>query len=140
MSNFQDQPFFDETQRLFRYVSEHNFDDLADLCDDDFGIVDLGPSGESVVIDDRAGWEIWFRTLFAKLEDMQAETDTEITDYHALKHETMGYSVVKFTQRLGVGGKDAFFHCIVTIIWKKTDKGWKESRWHTSLLSVDQPS
>lgn len=138
MKDFETQPFFEETQRLFHYVSTHNFDDLAALCDDDFGIVDLGPSGESVVVDDRAGWEKWFHDLFATLDEMQAETDTEITDYKALKHETMGYSVVKFTQRLGVGGKDAFFHCIVTIIWKKTDAGWKESRWHVSLLSVDQ--
>lgn len=138
MSNFEHLPFYDETVRLFTYVSEHNFDDLAELCDDDFGIVDLGPSGESVVVDDREGWENWFHTLFAKLDAMNAETDTEITDYKALKHDTMGYSVVKFTQRLGMDGKDAFFHCIVTIIWKKTDDGWKESRWHVSLLSVDK--
>jgi len=138
MSNFEHLPFDDETVRLFTYVSEHNFDDLAELCDDDFGIVDLGPTGESVVVDDREGWENWFHTLFAKLDAMNAETDTEITDYKALKHDTMGYSVVKFTQRLGMDGKDAFFHCIVTIIWKKTDEGWKESRWHVSLLSVDQ--
>ena len=137
---FEKRPFFAETKRLFQYVSEHIFDDLAALCDDDFGIVDLGPAGENVVVDDRAGWEQWFHDLFAKLDGMNAETDTEITDYQALKHETMGYSVVKFTQRLGFGGQDAFFHCIVTIIWKKTADGWKESRWHVSLLSVDQPS
>ena len=66
-SSFAGQPFFAETQRLFRYVSDHNFEDLAALCDDDFGIVDLGPGGESVVIDTREEWEKWFRTLLPSL-------------------------------------------------------------------------
>lgn len=138
-SAFSDKPFFELTERLFRAVSEHNFDELAMLCDDDFGIVDLGPSGESVVIDTRAQWENWFHSLFAKLEEMGAETDTEITDYNALVSDSMGYSVVKFTQRLNVAGQDSFFPCIVTIIWKNTAAGWKESRWHVSLLSADAP-
>jgi hypothetical protein len=138
-TSFADRPFYDLTERLFRYVSEHNFDDLAELCDDDFGIVDLGPAGESVVIDTREQWERWFHSLFEKLDAMGAETDTEITDYNALVSGDMGYSVVKFTQRLNVQGVDNFFHCIVTIIWKNTRTGWKESRWHVSLLSVDRP-
>lgn len=138
-TSFADRPFFDLTQRLFHYVSTHNFDDLADLCDDDFGIVDLGPAGESAVIDTREEWENWFHSLFEKLDAMEAETDTEITDYNALVQGDLGYSVVKFTQRLNVKGVDNFFHCIVTIIWKNTPDGWKESRWHTSLLSVDAP-
>mgnify|MGYP006278706465 FL=1 len=139
-SSFAGQPFFAETQRLFRYVSDHNFEDLAALCDDDFGIVDLGPGGESVVIDTREEWENWFRTLFAKLEAMDAETDTEITDYRAMVSGDLGYSVVRFTQRLNVAEVDSFFYCIVTIIWKNTPDGWKESRWHTSLLSVEGPA
>lgn len=134
---FADQPFYDLTTRLFRYVSEHNFDDLAALCDDDFGIVDLGPSGQSVVIDTREEWENWFHNLFGKLDEMGAETDTEITDYQALVSGDLGYSVVKFTQRLNVQGTDHFFPCIVTIVWKNTPAGWKESRWHVSL--VGQP-
>lgn len=139
-SAFSSQPFYAETRRLFDYVSSHNFDDLAALCDDDFGIVDLGPAGESVVLDTREEWENWFRSLFAKLDEMNAETDTEITDYNALVRGELGYSVVKFTQRLGVGGVNQYFRCIVTIIWKKTPAGWKESRWHVSLVSVDDPS
>lgn len=130
-----DQPFFAETRRLFDYVSTHNFDALAALCDDDFGIVDLGPSGENIMIRTRAEWENWFRTLFAKLTEMQAATDTDITDYKALQMADMGYSVVEFCQNLRVGGQVGRFQCVTTIIWKKTSQGWQESRWHVSLLS-----
>lgn len=138
-SRYAEKPFFALTERLLQYVSEHNFDDLAALCDDDFGIVDLGPSGESVVIDTRAEWEQWFHNLFQKLEEMKAETDSQITDYNALVSGDLGYSVVKFTQRLSVEGTESYFHCVATIIWKNTPDGWKESRWHLSLLSIDGP-
>lgn len=44
------QPFAEETKTLFRSVSEQDFDTLATLCDDDFGIIDLGTEGQNVVI------------------------------------------------------------------------------------------
>jgi hypothetical protein len=56
-------PFYQETELLFTCVSKHDFDTLADLCDDDFGIIDLDPQGKNVVVHDSAGWENWFRTL-----------------------------------------------------------------------------
>ena len=40
-----DPPMLGETMELFRCVAEHDFDALAALCDDDFGIVDLDPEG-----------------------------------------------------------------------------------------------
>ena len=77
-------PFFEETRDLFRCVRDQDFDRLAALCDDDFGIVDLGPSGESIPCRTRAEWESWFRSLFATLSAMNAATDTEIEAYDAL--------------------------------------------------------
>lgn len=132
-------PFFDETRTLFRCVRDHDFDTLAALCDDDFGIVDLGPSGESVPCRTRAEWEAWFRTLFATLDAMDAATDTEIETYDALVRGEMGYSVVEFTQLLTVGALTGRFRCIVTIIWKRDRERWVESRWHVSLLSRSLP-
>lgn len=129
-----DQPFFEQTCTLFRCVRDHDFDTLADLCDDDFGIVDLDPNGESVDIRTRAEWEAWFHHLFDQLGAMQATTDTEIQDYQALQASEMGYSVVRFCQLLRVGGQTHRFNCIVTIIWKYIEDRWKESRWHVSLL------
>jgi len=85
----------------------------------------------------RAEWEDWFHTLFARLTDMRAETDTEILDYQALQTAQLGYSVVNFCQTLTVDGQTARFYCVATIIWKQTDHGWKESRWHCSLLRVE---
>jgi len=133
----KDLPFYNETERLFHYVSTHNFDDLADLCDDDFGIVDLGPEGNNVMIRTRAEWENWFHKLFARLEAMQATTYTDILDYKALQQGTLGYSVVEFCQHLQFDGKHGKFYCVATIIWKAVGDQWKESRWHASLLRTE---
>lgn len=130
-------PFAEETQTLFRCVSQHDFDTLAALCDDDFGIIDLGTQGESVVIETRQEWEDWFHSLFKKLDDMNAETRTEIQKYQALQMGDMGYGVVDFCQLLTVGGHTSRFYCVVTIIWKRVNDAWKESRWHCSLIRVE---
>jgi hypothetical protein len=130
-----DKPFFKETRLLFDYVSNHDFDNLAALCDDDFGIVDLGTEGQSMMIRNRAEWEAWFRGLFAQLGGMGATTYTDITGYDALETAEMGYSVVEFCQHLIFGGKHGYFNCVTTIIWKRTPSGWVESRWHCSQLT-----
>ncbi len=131
--------FFDETRRLFRAVRDHDFASLAALCDDDFGIIDLGPSGESVLIETRAEWERWFETLFAQLSALGAETDTEIEAYDALARGDLGYGVVRFCQTLTIGGATGRFFCAATIIWKRQGDAWVESRWHASLLRRDLP-
>ena len=133
-----DQPFYTETRTMLDCVSTHNYDLLASICDDDFGIVDLNPEGKNVIVEDRAGWENWFKTLFATLTAMQAETYSEITAYQALQHETLGYCVVNFDQFLLFSGQKHKFNCVTTIIWKKVGDAWKESRWHCSLISREQ--
>lgn len=138
-ADWADAPFFELTRDLFRHVRAHDFDALAALCDDDFGIVDIGPGGESVPAHTRAEWETWFRTLFAQLSALGAETDTEIQHYDALQRGELGYGVVRFCQTLTIGGQTGRFHCIVTIIWKRDGDRWVESRWHASLLSRDLP-
>ena len=138
-SSWADKPFFAETIELLRSVRDHDFDTLANLCDDDFGIVDLDQSGGNVMVRTRAEWEAWFKRLFAELDAAQAATDSEIRGYEALESPEMGYSVVEFRQRLSLGDSTAFFDCVATIIWKLTESGWKESRWHVSLLSTDLP-
>lgn len=132
------QPFAEQTKTLFRCVSEHDFDTLAALCDDDFGIIDLGTEGQNVVVETREEWENWFQTLFARLDGMNAQTATEIQKYQAMVSGEMGYSVVDFCQLLAVDGNVARFNCVATIIWKQTSEGWKESRWHCSLINVEQ--
>jgi ketosteroid isomerase-like protein len=137
---YQDQPFFAETVALLRAVRDHDFDTLADLCDDDFGIVDIAPDGSGVPIRTRAEWEAWFRdTLFPKLDAMGAHTDSAVTGYQALQRGELGYGVLDFRQTLTVAGLTATFHCIATLIWKHTSDGWKESRWHCSVISSDVP-
>lgn len=134
----KEKPFYKESVTLFESVSKHDFDTLANLCDDDFGIVDLNEEGKNVIIRDRKGWEDWFQTLFKKLDQMKADTWTEITQYDAIKSTDMGYSVVDFDQFLKVGEQTLKFSCVTTIIWKKTDQGWKESRYHSSLIGVTE--
>lgn len=134
---FADQPFYTDTIKLFQAVRAHDFDTLATLCDDDFGIIDIDPDGKSVLIENREEWEQWFHTLFARLDEMQADTDTQILQYQALQSGDMGYSVVNFCQTLTVLGYTGYFTCVATIIWKRVDSTWRESRWHCSLLRAD---
>ncbi len=131
-------PFFDLTVEMLNCVRDHNFDRLSEICDDDFGIIDINPEGGSVVIRDREGWENWFNGLFAKLKAMNAQTWSEITSYEAIKTDEMGYCVVDFDQMLVVGGKKMRFSVLSTIIWKRVEDTWKESRYHCSLLKVKE--
>jgi hypothetical protein len=138
-SQFADQPFYTETIALLRSVRDHDFDTLSELCDDDFGIVDVDPAGAARVIRDRAEWEAWFRELFATLDALHASTDSEILDFRATAHDTMGFSVLEFRQLLAMGEHVATFDCIATIVWKHTPDGWREARWHGSVISAVIP-
>lgn len=138
-AHFAGAPFFAETVTLLRSVRDHDFHALAELCDDDFGIVDVDPSGASRPIRDRAAWEKWFHELFATLTTMQATTDSTVDDYHAVASADMGFSVLDFTQTLTVGAHVASFECVATIVWKRTPDGWREARWHASVISSDVP-
>ena len=137
--DYEDRPFFDQTLTLLRCVRDHDFDILADLCDDDFGIVDVDPSGASVAIRTRSEWEHWFHRLFAQLDALSAATDSEILDYVAVEEQSLGYSVLDFRQTLTVGELTATFDCVATIIWKSTPDGWREARWHASVISTEIP-
>ena len=137
--DYEDRPFFDQTLTLLRCVRDHDFDTLADLCDDDFGIVDVDPSGASVAIRTRSEWEHWFHRLFAQLDALSAATDSEILDYVAVEEQSLGYSVLDFRQTLTVGELTATFDCVATIIWKSTPDGWREARWHASVIFTEIP-
>jgi ketosteroid isomerase-like protein len=137
---FADEPFYAETLTLLRSVRDHDFDTLAALCDDDFGIVDVDPAGNARPIRDRVGWEAWFHELFATLDSMQATTDSTITGFQSIATADMAYSVLDFTQTLAVGPHVATFECVATIVWKRTDDGWREARWHASVISSDVPA
>lgn len=137
MSNFQTKPFYHQTETLFTSVENHDFDTLANLCDDDFGIVDIDPEGKNVIISTRQEWEEWFHTLFKNLDTMNAKTWTDILDYQAIQEDRLGYSVVNFRQNLQVNGHTSKFYCVVTIIWKRVGTEWKESRWHASVIRVE---
>jgi hypothetical protein len=138
-AQFADQPFYAETVELLRCVRDHDFTALAALCDDDFGIVDVDPAGVARVVRDRPGWEAWFTELFATLDALVAATDSEVLDYRAIAHDTMGFSVLEFRQFLTIGEYTATFDCITTIVWKQTPDGWREARWHGSVVSSVVP-
>jgi hypothetical protein len=135
-----EKPFFDETLRLLRGVRDHDFDSLAELCDDDFGIVDIAPDGTNVAIRTRAEWEGWFHGLFDQLDLMEAATDSEILAYDAVATADLGYSVLEFRQTLVVGELTATFDCVTTIVWKRVGDRWREARWHGSVIASDVPA
>ena len=134
-----DAPFAAETAELFAAVRDHDLPTLAARCDDDYGIVDINPTGGSEVIRSRAEWETWFVQLFAQLDAMAATTDTEIHRYDAVDWGDTGMSVVEFVQTLTVVGLTGRFSCIVTIVWKRDGDRWVEARWHASLLDTELP-
>ena len=92
-TRFAKRPFYAETLTLLRSVRDHDFETLAWLCDDDFGSVDVDPSGDARPIRNRVEWERWFHELFATLDAMGAETDSEVLDYKAMVEGSMGMSV-----------------------------------------------
>ena len=133
------QPFFTLSTSLLRAVREHDFETLSVLCDDDAGIVDVDPTGTSVMIRDRSEWENWFHQLFGALDGLGAETDSLVLDYRAFVDGGLGWSVLEFRQFLEIGDLVATFDCVSTIIWKRTPDGWREARWHCSVLSQVVP-
>ncbi len=136
----RNKPFFDLTVEMLNCVRDHNYHRLSEICDDDFGIIDINTEGGSEVIRDRAGWENWFQSLFERLGAMGAQTWSEITNYEAIQRGDMGYCVVDFDQMLVVGDKNMRFAVLSTIIWKRDNGTWKESRYHCSLLNVREES
>ena len=132
----QEKPFYLQTVELLNCVRDHDFRRLSEICDDDFGIVDITTDGGSLVIRDRAGWENWFTGLFAQLDTMSARTWSDITGYEAVRLGDMGYSVVDFDQALVTETEHLRFSVVATVIWKRVDGVWKESRYHSSLVRV----
>ncbi len=61
------------------------------------------------------------------------------SNYHAVRESGLGYSVLEFRQTLTVGPHTATFDCVATIIWKQTIRGWREARWHASVISSVVP-
>jgi hypothetical protein len=133
----QEKPFYALTVELLDCVRDHDYRRLSQICDDDFGIVDIATDGGSLVIRDRTGWEEWFTGLFAQLDSMSARTWSDITGYEAVRTGDMGYSVVDFDQTLITDEESLRFRVVATVIWKRVDGIWKESRYHSSMLGVD---
>ena len=137
-TQFQTAPFFREARLLLDSVNAHDFDTLADLCDDDHGIVDVAPDGSSQVIRTRAEWEAWFRGLFAKLDAMNATLTSEIVEYAGDTGSEFGYSIFLFRQSLNLPDSTGHFYAPATIVWKRVSDGsWKEARWHCSVERVE---
>ena len=131
---FAGEPFLDETVTLLRAISDRDLDALLGIGDEDFSVIDVDPTGESSRSRVQPEWEPSFRRLFVLLDALGATTDSEITAYRAISTSELGYSVVEFSQHVDGAGLHATFDCIATIVWKITDDGWKEARWHCSVI------
>lgn len=125
---------------LVNAVRDHDLQGLTTLCDDTFGIVDLGPDGTAVAVEDPAGHREWFSTLFARLEEMDAATWTELT---RLRSQLLGQDAalvdLRMTQSLRIGEQTGRFHCAGTVVFKRVEGRWVEARWHLSLLGTELP-
>lgn len=132
---FAHRPFYAETLALLEAVRDRDLDRLEALCDDDFGVVDTDLAGRTRPIRNRVEWERWFLGTFATLDSLGAYTDAEVLSYKATRHGAFGFSVVEFRRSVTVAGHTAVFDIIATIVWKQTPTGWREARWHGSVVS-----
>lgn len=114
-------------------MSDRDLDALLGMGDEDFSIIEVDQIGDSPRVRVRPQWEPWFRQFFVLLDALNATTNSEITAYRAISTSELGYSVVEFRQHVAGSGFLAVFDCIATIVWKITEDGRKEARWHCSV-------
>lgn len=130
-AKWRDMSFFGLTVEMLDCVSRHDFNRLAEICDDDFGIIDINPEGGSEIIRNRV------KGIFSELEKRKTETCSEITNYEAIESGNMGYGLVDCDQTFIQGDQQLKFGVIATIIWKKVNGKWFESLYHSSLKKVE---
>ena len=133
----QESPFHRLTTQLFAAVNALDLDQLTALVDDDYGIVDIDPDGNAVVIDTKAEWHTYMQENFTLMRTMGPDLRTDVQTYHDVQTNDLAYSVVKFVQHVRIIDTHVANHCLATIVWKRTGTEWKESRWHCSLLKKE---
>lgn len=136
---FVHRPFYAETLALLEARRDHDLDRLDALCDDEYGIVDADLTGGPRAVRNRVEWERWHLGSFATLDSLGAVTDIEVLTYKASRHGSLGFSVVEFRRTVEVAEHTAVFDHVATVVWKRTPTGWREARWHTSVVSSIVP-
>ncbi|MEM7349219.1 MAG: nuclear transport factor 2 family protein [Acidobacteriota bacterium] len=132
LSRFSREPFVDETRRLFTAICDGDLDALLGMTDEDFSTIEVDPDDPTHARVSHE-WEPWFRRFFDVLAALGASTDTEVTSYQGIGTAELGYSVIEFRQDIVGPFFIASFDCVATIVWKPTEDGWKEARWHCSV-------
>jgi len=127
---------YQHTERLLSSVNQLDLPQLRQMVDDDFGIVDVDPEGNAVVINNMEEWEAYMEKNMIAMREMKAKLAYEIDTYNEKMSDKMAFVVVKFRQQVHLPEQPVVNHdCMATIVWKKTDDGWKEARWHCSRLT-----
>jgi ketosteroid isomerase-like protein len=124
------------TERPFTAVNALDLEGLRGLVDDDFGIVDVDPTGRTVLIDDLPGWDAYMREQMAAMRAAGAALRTDVLDHRASVGTDLAHSVVRFRQHVDLpGGPTLVYDCVATVVWKLgADGAWREARWHCSPL------
>jgi ketosteroid isomerase-like protein len=126
---------YQHTERLLSAVNQLDLPKLRNMVDDDFGIVDVDPEGNPIVINTMEEWESYMEKNMLAMQQLHARLSYEIDEYHENVSDSMAYVVVRFVQQVHIPEKQEMSHsCIATVVWKKTEDGWKEARWHCSRL------
>jgi len=126
---------YQHTERLLSAVNQLDLPKLRNMVDDDFGIVDVDPEGNPIVINNMEEWESYMEKNMLAMQQLHARLSYEIDEYHENVSDSMAYVVVRFVQQVHIPEKPEMSHsCIATVVWKKTEDGWKEARWHCSRL------
>lgn len=123
------------TEELLTAVNQLDLPKLRALVDDDFGIVDVDPEGNPIIINNMEEWEAYMEKNMVAMRELHASLYFVIDDYQESVSDRMAYVVVKFTQEVHIPeGREMSHQCIATVVWKSTDAGWKEARWHCSRV------
>ncbi|HAA10445.1 MAG TPA: hypothetical protein DCE41_01630 [Cytophagales bacterium] len=124
------------TEVLLKAGNKLDLNRLIQLTTDDHQRVEVDGTGKSVVLTRPTEWMEFLRRSFASLKSVQDRLDWEILDFQEQVGDTLGVVKMKYRQTGLVAGKLAMQLFWVSLVWKETEEGWKNSFWHASRLEV----
>jgi len=124
------------TELLLKASNRLDLNRLVQLTTEDHQRVEVDLSGKPVVLLRAAEWKEFLRRSFATLKGVQDRLDWEILDFQEQIGDTLGVVKMKYRQTGMVAGQMANQLFWVSLVWRQTEEGWKNSLWHASRLEV----
>ncbi|MEL6538089.1 MAG: nuclear transport factor 2 family protein [Bacteroidota bacterium] len=124
------------TEVLLKAANRLDLARLTQLVSEDHQRIEIDGSGKSIVLTRPVEWMEFLRRSFAALKSVQDKLDWEILDFTEQVEDSLGIVRLKYRQTGLVAGQLATQLFWVSLVWKQTEEGWKNSLWHASRLEV----